>query len=247
MACQIIDGRLSWADQARAIASPGGEHICRSSAATIRFSEQSLRNVRRPARLNRQRLPPDRTPRDGTCRVAERLRRPVRRVDSEGYCSKVGASLRTVVPAAIPGSAGVPPAFFVLIEEKLPARRLRSQVSAYRTSNAALIASFSSAAFVLSSIPINRINRSRGTVRMLSRFATHWVGRPWRRPKTTSEGIPRTVRVTRATTMESSEWRTASRVRITTGLWPTGEGSSAHQISPRLTHGHPNLEYREAR
>src|SRR5882724_2626768 len=60
-------------------------------------------------------------------------------------------------------------------------------------------------------------------------------------PRTISVGSPRSVRVTRVTTIEPIVLRTASRVRITTGRLPAGEGSSAHQTSARLTHGRPSI------
>lgn len=118
----------------------------------------------------------------------------------------------------------------------------------HRTSRAVLMAWLSSFTLEGSHIPIKRFRRSRGTVSMLSRFALQETGSPCRRPRETSVGSPRTVRVTRVTTIDPIEWRTASRVRITTGRFPTGEGSSAHQTSARLTQGHPStLGRREAR
>ncbi len=88
--------------------------------------------------------------------------------------------------------------------------------------------------------PMSRLSRSRGTVRMLSRFATHRTGKPCRRPSTTSVGSSRTVRVTRATTIPPIDWRTASRVRIRTGRLPAGGGRSAHQTSARFTGDGPS-------
>ncbi len=113
-------------------------------------------------------------------------------------------------------------------------------VSGHITSSATLIARFNSAILPVSHAPISRTKRWRGTVRILSKFATHCMGNPCLRPSGTSVGSWRTVRVTRTTTMPPMLWRTASRVRITTGRLPTGEGSSAHQTSPRFTPRQPS-------
>src|SRR6476646_4686813 len=53
------------------------------------------------------------------------------------------------------------------------------------------------------------LQTSRGTVRMLSRLATHGIGKPCARPRGTSAGNWRTVRVTIATTIPPMFWRTA--------------------------------------
>lgn len=82
---------------------------------------------------------------------------------------------------------------------------------------------------------ISRLKRSRGTVSILSKLATHRTGRPCWRPRITSVGKSRIVLVTSATTTPPIVGSTASRVRMSTGRLPTGRGRSAHHTSARLT------------
>src|SRR6266850_7943573 len=56
------------------------------------------------------------------------------------------------------------------------------------TSRAVFVAWFSSSILPASHAPISRVKRCRGTVRMLSRFATQGTGNPCRRPRITSIG-----------------------------------------------------------
>ncbi len=78
---------------------------------------------------------------------------------------------------------------------------------------------------------MSRASRCRGTVKMLSVLTTDGRGSPSALPTKTSVGSPREVRVTRATTTAPIVSQTAFLVSTTTGLGPTGGGSSAHQTS----------------
>ena len=75
---------------------------------------------------------------------------------------------------------------------------------------------------------------ARGTVRRLSSVTAHSTGMPSAGPSCTSDGIPRTVRVTKATVTLRRPGMASSRVRTTAGLRPSS-ASSSQQTSPRAT------------
>jgi hypothetical protein len=79
---------------------------------------------------------------------------------------------------------------------------------------------------------MSRASRCRGTVKMLSVLTTDGRGSPSALPTKTSVGSPREVRVTTATTTAPIVSQTAFLVSTTTGLGPTGGGSSAHRLQP---------------
>lgn len=79
--------------------------------------------------------------------------------------------------------------------------------------------------------PILRTSMALGNARALSTVAAHSVTSPSSRPRRTSVGIPRTVRVTGATKTVLSTSMAWSRVTTRYGR-PFASGDSPHQISP---------------
>jgi len=86
--------------------------------------------------------------------------------------------------------------------------------------------------------PASRVMRSTsraaGTVARLSSDTAHGSGIPSEASRGTSVGMPRTVRVTSATTTLLSTGSAASRVSTRAGRRPAC-GCSSHRTSPRLT------------
>jgi len=82
------------------------------------------------------------------------------------------------------------------------------------------------------SVVMRRSSRAFRTVAMLSNEMAQAVGTPCRGERTTSEWIPRMVRVSGATVTLVKRLTASVRVRIRAGRRPAGGGKFTHQISP---------------